>query len=102
MTALVTLLLMAAVDGTALFHARRYVEAEQALRTRIAARPADEQAHLYLARTLIELDRVADALAELERITSPQSSPEVHYQAGLILRQLAERRFRDLENVAPG
>ncbi len=89
-------------DGATLFNARRYAEAERVLRSRLTAKPADEQARLYLARTLIELNRLPDAVAEVQRLAGLQSSGEARYQAGLILRQLAERRFQDLEEAAPG
>lgn len=93
----------AAETGPALFHARRYAEAERALRARVAARSTDSEARLYLARTLIELSRIAEALTILEPATDERSaSADTRYQAGLILRQLAERRFADLEAAAPG
>ncbi len=89
-------------DGATLFNSRRYAEAERALRSRLAAKPADEHARLYLAKTLIELNRLPDAVAEVQQLAALRSSPEARYQAGLILRQLAERRFQDLEQAAPG
>ena len=88
-------------DGATLFNARRYAEAERALRSRLAAKPADERARLYLAKTLIELNRLPAAVAEVQHLAGLRSSPEARYQAGLILRQLAERRFQDLEQAAP-
>ncbi len=94
--------LLAATDGAALFHARRYAEAEKTWRARVAVKPADWEARLWLARTLIELRRVLEALTEIERVTHPAATPEARYQAGLVLRQLAEQRFDDLEKAAPG
>lgn len=100
---LVPLLLFAAApgNGLALYHARKFAEAERVFRTALAARPADEQTRVYLARTLIEVNRLPEALAELERLAGPAATPEARYQCGLILRELAERRFRDLQQAAP-
>lgn len=90
-------------DGPALYRARRFAEAERAFRATLKARPADEPARLYLARTLIEVNRLPEALSEIERLSGPASTPEARYQCGLILREIAERRFRDLEQAAgPG
>ena len=102
MVILVVAPLLGAADGTALFHARRFAEAEKTWRARVAARPADWEARLWLARALIELRRVPEALAEIERVANPAATPEARYQAGVLLRQLAEQRFADLEQAAPG
>src|SRR5207244_10237139 len=48
-----------------------------------------------------ELGRIPEALAELDRALVAQGDPEVRFQAGKIMRELAERRFADLERVAP-
>ena len=88
--------------AVALFEQQRFAAAEQAFRKRIAERPSDRSARLYLARTLIELNRIADAVAEIDRALAGTAEPEMRFQAGRLLRELAERRFADLERAAPG
>src|ERR1051325_718093 len=95
------LLLLATPDGIKLYQDRQFAEAESAFRRTLAARPADARTRLYLARTLIELDRIPDALAEVERVLGARPDAETKFQAGQIMRELAEHRFADLERLAP-
>jgi len=64
-------LLIAASDanrGIAMYRQRQF-EAAEAEFTRVLARsPKDTTARLYLARTLVELRRIPQALAEVERV----------------------------------
>jgi tetratricopeptide (TPR) repeat protein len=92
---------LAAADGVQLYQQRQFAAAESELRRSLAIRPEDAQSRLYLARTLLELGRVPEALAEIDRALSGQTDPEIQFQAGKILRQLAEQRFADLERLAP-
>jgi tetratricopeptide (TPR) repeat protein len=96
-------LLLAADAGgwSALFRERKFEAAEQLLRKALARDPNDAPARLHLARTLIELKRTPEALGELERALAGKVTPEIRFEAGQILRELAERRFADLQNVAP-
>lgn len=105
---LVIIALLAAVavaaprDGVALYRDREFAAAEDALRKALTRNPNDADARLYLARTLIEVNRSSDAVAEIEKALSGHPGPEVRFQAGRILRELAERRFGQLEAAAPG
>jgi tetratricopeptide (TPR) repeat protein len=67
----------------------------------LARDPKNWNARLYLARTMIELNRVPEALVEIERALAGPAVPELRFQAGRILRELAERRFDQLEAAAP-
>jgi tetratricopeptide (TPR) repeat protein len=103
--AVVFLVLMAATDasrGIALYHQQQFTAAEQELRRVLAKNPKDNAAQLYLIRALLELDRVAEALSRLETALAQNPDPELQFQAGGILRQLAERRFAQLEAAVPG
>ncbi|MBM3727002.1 MAG: tetratricopeptide repeat protein [Acidobacteria bacterium] len=80
----------------ALFEQRDFPAAERAFRL-IATR----QARLYLARTLIEQQRTAEALAELETALAGQPDEEIRFRAGEILRDLASRRLAALHRQAP-
>lgn len=91
----------AAADGVNLYQQRQFTAAESEFRRILAIRPADAQSRLYLARTLIELGRVPEALVEVDRALSAQTDPEIQFQAGSIVRDLAERRFADLQRLAP-
>ncbi len=88
--------------GLALLRQREFAQAETLFRTALAARPADAITRLHLARTLIELNRLPEALAEIERAAPPHASPEVRFQAGALLRELASRRATQLARAAPG
>lgn len=56
---------------------------------------------LAQARGLIESGKVSEGLAVLDQaVASPD--PEVRFQAGKLLRELAERRFAGLQRAAPG
>jgi protein O-GlcNAc transferase len=98
---LVVLWMLSTPDGARLYQERKFVEAESALRRALAAHPGEAQTRLYLARTLIELGRIPEALAEIERVVSMSADAETQFQAGKIIRQLAERRFAALERLAP-
>lgn len=94
------LALWLAADGISLYQARQFPQAEQALRRTLAANPKDTQSRLYLVRTLVELDRFPEAVEELDRALAAQD-PETRFQAGQILRDLAERRLAALERISP-
>jgi len=104
MIAVVVFALLAGSDssrGIAMYRQREFAAAEAALQRALAANPRDTTARLYLARTLVELGRVPEALAEIERALAGNADPEAQFQAGRIVRELAERRFRELERIAP-
>ena len=92
----------AASDGLAQFRQRNFAGAERALRTTLKRNPQDQSSRLLLVRTLIELNRIPDALSELAPLAAESATEEARLEAGRILRQLAERRFRDLQRVAGG
>ena len=97
----VALLASELTTGLSLFRGQRFSEAEQEFRRVLTAQPSNDQARLWLARTLTELKRVPEALGEIERVLAGSPSPDTRFQAGRILRDLAERRFRELESAAP-
>ena len=57
---------------------------------------------MWLVRTLVELNRVPEALAELQRLLEAHPAPEIEMEAGRLLRRLAEQRFRDLSRQDDG
>lgn len=57
---------------------------------------------LSQARALIEAGRVVEALAAIDRALSASPGPETQFEAGKLLRELAERRLAGLQRVAPG
>ncbi len=90
---------LAALDGErgiALYREKRFAEAEKELR-----KARTTEARLYLARTLIELGRISEGLAEVEQALATDKSPDAAFQAGRIVRDLAERRFAELTRIAP-
>jgi predicted Zn-dependent protease len=88
--------------GLSLYRERQFPAAEKEFRRILAANPRDSNARLLLARTLIELNRIPEALRELERGLQGTTDPEIRFQAGRIARELAERRLADLQSAAPG
>ena len=98
-----------AADTPALAHfqARNFREAEQAYRLAIRRQPRNPELHLGLARTLVELNRIPEALQILETTlaTTPSGlgpSPATEMEAGRLLRRLADKRFRDLDLSGQG
>lgn len=85
-----------------LFRERNFAAAEAELRDLIAKKQDVSTARLYLVRTLLEQNRIPDALAELDQTLGESKDPEQLFQAGQIARKLAEQRFQDLNNAAPG
>ena len=82
------------------FRARDFRAAEAELRRLLQQDSHDPQVRLYLARTLIQQDRIAEALAELEVLRSQDGAAPIKFQVGEILRELAERRFALLQAKA--
>ena len=97
----IVICLFASADGVKLYQQRQFEAAESELRRSLAAQPADAQSRLYLARTLVKLGRVPEALAEITRALAGQTDPEILFEAGSIVRDMAEQRFADLERLAP-
>jgi predicted Zn-dependent protease len=85
-----------AAPGVALYRARKFPEAERALRVSLKQQPQNPELRLLLARTLIELNRIPEALAELDHLLAAKPSPDTEMEAGRLLRRLAEKRFKDL------
>jgi tetratricopeptide (TPR) repeat protein len=97
-------LLFAASDanrGIALYRQRQFEAAEAELTRVLVRSPKDTTARVYLARTLVELRHIPEALAEVERVLAGNADPEALFQAGRLVRELAERRFAELERIAP-
>src|SRR5260370_11981172 len=95
------MLFWAAADGVKLYQQRQLAAAEPELRRIRAIQAGDAHSRLYLARTLVELGRVPEALAEIDRALAGQTDPAIQFQAGSIVRDLAEQRFADLDRLAP-
>jgi tetratricopeptide (TPR) repeat protein len=97
------LLVLAATDpaGLAAWTEGRFSAAEAAFRRALQRRPSDAMTRLYLARTLLDLNRVPEALAEIRRALTGPVAAEVRLEAGRLLRHLAERRLAQLEALAP-
>jgi len=101
MSVALVMFFLAVADGVSLYQQRQFSAAESEFRRILAVQPRDARTRLYLARTLVEMGRIAEALAEIDRALAAQTDPEVQFQAGSIVRELAERRFADLERLAP-
>lgn len=87
--------------GKAHYVKRDFAAAEAELRTVVAKEPGNSAARILLARTLIEMGRLSEAMEQLEMALAGSSTPDVKFQVGLIARELAERRFGVLQDVAP-
>jgi Flp pilus assembly protein TadD len=92
----------AAPSGVTLYQAQRFPEAERALREALRKQPSDPHARMWLARTLVELNRIPEALTELQRLVEAHPAPEIEMEAGRLLRRLAEQRFRSLSRQDDG
>jgi predicted Zn-dependent protease len=101
MLAALALCFLAAADGVQLFEQRQFPAAETEFRRILTAHPRDARTRLNLARTLVEMDRVPEALMEIDRTLAGPADAETQFQAGRILRDLAERRFAALQRLAP-
>ena len=101
---LIATLALAALDtpGLSLYRARRFPEAEREFRATLMKQPRNPEVRLLLARTLIELNRIPEALAALEQVLANGPSPDTEMESGRILRRLAEQRFKDLSRSAAG
>src|SRR4051794_12668329 len=97
----IVLWFLVVADGAKLYQQREFAAAEAEFRRVLASRPGDAATRLYLAKTLVALGRVPEALAEIDRALAAQADPEIQFQAGSIVRDLAERRFSDLQRLAP-
>lgn len=102
MLGLWTALLAAAPSpGAVLYQQRQFARAEQSLRAELRRSPRNAQARLYLARTLVELRRTPEALEQLRLLLDGDAGAETKLEAGRLLRELAQQRFRALVAAAP-
>src|SRR5207245_4904474 len=91
MAAAILLALIAASDssrGIEMYRQRQFKAAEAEFQRILVRSPRDTTARLYLARTLVELRRIPEALAEVERALTGNAPPEALFQAGRIVREL--------------
>jgi tetratricopeptide (TPR) repeat protein len=93
--------LFATADGVKLYQQRDFSAAESEFRRKLAAQPSDAKSRLYLARTLLKLGRIPEALEEISRALAKQKDPDIVFEAGRIVREMAGERFADLERIAP-
>jgi tetratricopeptide (TPR) repeat protein len=88
--------------ASALYRRRDFAGAEQAFRQLLVSHPKSPRARMELARTLIELKRVPEAINELKSAMALNpGDPEVAFQVGRILQGLAASRLARLERAAP-
>ena len=85
----------------ALYRRLDFANAEAELRRILSDAPSNADARLLLTRTLLAQERIHDALAELDTALASSKDPETRFQAGEIARDLADRRFLDLQAAAP-
>ena len=102
---LTTLLLtfVTAVDpaGIAAWREAHFAEAERVFRKALRRDASDRMTRLWLARTLLEMDRSSEAVLEIRQALVEPVVPDVRLEAGRLLRELAERRLAQLQTVAP-
>ncbi len=90
-------------NGVELYRQRQFGAAEKQFAHILVRDPKNAQARFYRARALVELDRVPEALEEVKRaLAAPGAGPETQFQAGRLMRELAEKRLAQLERAAPG
>jgi tetratricopeptide (TPR) repeat protein len=87
--------------GLAAWRDRRFDAAETAFRNALRRRPSDGMTRVWLARTLVELHRDPEAIAEIQRAVTEPVTPEVRFEAGRLLREIAEDRLAQLQTIAP-
>ncbi len=87
--------------AVSLFHSGKWAQAETALRAELKRSPRDGDARLLLVRVLVAQGRRAEALEELSPLLAAGARLGWQLEAGRMLRQLAEQRFRDLRAAAP-
>ena len=91
MAAAILFALIAASDssrGIAMYRQRQFEAAEAEFQRVLVRSPTDTTTRLYLARTLVELRRIPEALAEVERALTGNAAPN-----SAPLRELAGGRF---------
>jgi tetratricopeptide (TPR) repeat protein len=88
--------------AAASYFQRDFRKAEQQLREALRVDPRNAPARIQLARTLVELDRIPEALEEIQRALEIQPrAPETELNAGKLLEELASSRFTRLQTLAP-
>src|SRR5712692_9623136 len=81
-------------QALAFYTARQFQQAEDTFRRVLKIEPANLRARIYLARTLIQADKVPEALRELQNLLDQHpDDPEAQFHSGRLLQQLAESRF---------
>lgn len=96
------LLQMSAFEkGQAAFWKRDFPLAIEQLTLASKADPSSSKAHLLLARALIEVGRIPEAIGRLQAAAKNESDPEARFRVGEILQQLALERQAELRRVAP-
>ncbi|MGH9633055.1 MAG: tetratricopeptide repeat protein [Bryobacteraceae bacterium] len=91
-----------AAKGVAAYRTGDFAAAQSSLRNALKADSKNMQARVYLARTLIAQNRAAEALGEIKQLMAIHpDDPEAQFQAGTLLKELAEVRFAELERLAP-
>jgi tetratricopeptide (TPR) repeat protein len=99
---LLAVVLAASPGGDELYRKRDFAGAEKAFRAVLARNPRNLDARVALARTLVQLERVPEAIAEIgTTLKLHAGNPEAEFQAGRILQGLAASRFARLARTAP-
>ncbi len=102
------LLLLAASDldrlvgqSESAFFNREFVSAERYARQAVAASPHSASARLQLARSLIELGRLPDALEQIQLVSAAAHDANTRFVVGQVMQRLSDDRLQELERVAP-
>lgn len=85
----------------ALHRQQRYQEAAAEFQKLLTRSPKDALVRLQFAQTLIKMNRIPEALREVEQALQQSDDPELQFQAGQLLQRLAAQRLALLEQIAP-
>lgn len=89
-------------EGIEFYWARNFEQAEEILKRALQLQPGNLQARIHLVRTLIQSDKVPEALREIRILLELHPrDPEAKFETGRLLQELAGSRFAKIERLAP-